>query len=66
MSITQDQAAVTAPPRKQRGHTAPKAPIIGLDQYGRLRVAHLLAILSVSHAHFYAGDVIPGFSSSSI
>jgi hypothetical protein len=42
-------------PKKQIGHTAPKAPIISLDQPGRLRVAHLLAILGVSHATLYAG-----------
>jgi predicted DNA-binding transcriptional regulator AlpA len=52
---TTHQTSITAPPKKQRGHTAPKAPIIGLDQPGRLRVAHLLAILGISHATLYAG-----------
>ena len=35
------------------GHTRPRAPQISLDQPGRLRVAHLLCLLSVSHATFY-------------
>lgn len=35
------------------GHTRPRAPIISLDQPGRLRVAHLLSLLGVSHATFY-------------
>jgi len=42
-------------PKKKSGHTKPKAPTISLDQEGRLRVAHVLAILGVSHATFYAG-----------
>jgi predicted DNA-binding transcriptional regulator AlpA len=54
MSIT-PQPSVTALPRRQRGHTAPKAPIISLDQPGRLRVANILAILGISHATLYAG-----------
>jgi len=37
------------------GHTRAKAPIISLDQPGRLRVAHLLSLLSVSHSTLYAG-----------
>ena len=40
---------------KKSGHTRPKAPIISLDQPGRLRVAHLLSLLSVSHSTLYAG-----------
>lgn len=35
------------------GHTRPRAPMISLDQAGRLRVAHLLCLFSVSHATFY-------------
>ena len=42
-------------PRKQRGHTTARAPLIGLDQLGRLRVAHLLALLGISHTTLYAG-----------
>jgi hypothetical protein len=52
---TTDQTSVTAMPKGQRGHTAPKAPIIKLDDAGRLRVCHLLAILGVSHTTLYAG-----------
>jgi len=40
---------------KRNGHTRAKAPIISLDQPGRLRVAHLLSLLSVSHTTLYAG-----------
>jgi predicted DNA-binding transcriptional regulator AlpA len=36
------------------GHTQPKAPTISLDQPGRLRVAHVLSLLGISHSHFYA------------
>ena len=54
MNTTQ-QTSITAPPKKQRGHTAPKAPIISLDGPGHLRVANLLALFNVSHATFYAG-----------
>lgn len=35
------------------GHTLPRPPQVSLDQPGRLRVAHLLCLLSVSHATFY-------------
>jgi hypothetical protein len=49
------QTSVTAPPKNKLGHTIAKAPIISLDQPGRLRVAHLLAILSISHSTLYAG-----------
>ncbi len=40
---------------KKRGHTRAKAPIISLDQPGRLRVAHVLCLLSVSHSTLYVG-----------
>ena len=39
---------------KKSGHTRPKAPIISLDQPGRLRVAHVLSLLGISHSHFYS------------
>lgn len=39
---------------KRSGHTKAKAPTISLDQPGRLRVAHLMALLSISHSAFYA------------
>ena len=54
MSIAH-QASVTMTPKKQRGHTCPKAPIISLDQPGRLRVANLMAVFGISHATLYAG-----------
>lgn len=40
---------------KRSGHTRAKAPIIGLDQEGRLRVCHLLSLFSISHTTLYAG-----------
>lgn len=43
------------PVPKKSGHTIPKAPAISLDQPGRLRVAHLLAVLGVSHSTLYSG-----------
>ena len=55
MSTTHDLTGTVTLPKKQRGHTRPRAPVIGLDQPGRLRVAHLLAILGISHATLYAG-----------
>jgi hypothetical protein len=55
MRITNRIEGPTAQPRKQRGHTLPQAPIIPLDQPGRLRVAHILAILGVSHSTLYSG-----------
>lgn len=40
---------------KRNGHTRPEAPAVSLDQPGRLRVANLMHLLSVSHAHLYQG-----------
>jgi len=40
---------------RKNGHTRARAPSISLDQPGRLRVAHLLCILSVSHSTLYSG-----------
>ena len=55
MSIAEHPVNTAAPPKRQRGHTMPKAPVISLDQPGRLRVAHLLAILGIAHQTLYAG-----------
>ena len=56
MSITNDyQHGVTTPRKKYLTHTKPRAPVIRLDQPGRLRVAHMLAILGVSATTFYEG-----------
>ena len=46
--------AITRTKAKKSGHTKPKAPTISLDQPGRLRVAHVLSLLGISHSHFYA------------
>jgi predicted DNA-binding transcriptional regulator AlpA len=40
---------------KNSGHTKPAIPTISLDQPGRLRVAHLMSLLGVSHSTLYAG-----------
>ena len=55
MRIIQHQIGAPALRKKQRGHTAPKAPMISLDQPGRLRVANLLAIFGISHTTLYEG-----------
>jgi hypothetical protein len=41
--------------RKNSGHTRARAPLISLDGPGRIRVAGMLALLGVSHSHFYSG-----------
>ena len=41
--------------KKSCGHTKPKAPVISLEQEGRLRVCNLLALFGVSHATLYSG-----------
>lgn len=41
--------------RKTNGHTKAVAPKIPLDQPGRLRVAHVLALLGIKHATLYEG-----------
>lgn len=47
--------ATAQAPKRQRGHTMPKSPSIQPSQLGRYRVAHVLAVLGVSHSTFYAG-----------
>lgn len=49
------QTSQEKPKPKNCGHTKPQAPIIELDQPGRLRVAHVMAILSISHSLLYQG-----------
>ncbi len=46
---------IERPKTRKSGHTRAKAPIISLDQPGRLRVAHLLALFATSHSSLYAG-----------
>lgn len=48
-----EQSAPT--PKKSSNHTRAKAPVIDLSQDGRLRVAHAIALLGISHSTFYAG-----------
>lgn len=42
-----------APRARRNGNTRPRAPLIALDQPGRLRVGHLLALLGVTASTFY-------------
>jgi len=42
-------------PRKRQTHTRPATLTISLHQPGRLRVAHVLALLGISHSTLYAG-----------
>lgn len=54
--VKQKSANPLSPPAKRSsGHTKAKAPIISLSQPGRLRVAHVMSLLAVSHSTFYAG-----------
>lgn len=48
-------SAIAPTKKKKNGHTRAKAPLIDICEPGRLRVAHVLAILGVSHSTFYAG-----------
>ena len=47
-------ASVTTFKKKRSGHTIAKAPTISLDQPGRLRVAHVMALFSLSHSALYS------------
>ena len=54
----------SGPKKKQKGHTLPRVPELSLNEPGRLRVAHMQALLGgISHTAFYsrrdAGRVPP-------
>jgi predicted DNA-binding transcriptional regulator AlpA len=55
MSIAEHPVNTAAPPKKQRGHARP-LPVVTIDlsQPGRLRVGHLMSLLSISHSTCYA------------
>lgn len=38
---------------RQRGHVVPRKPLIDLNEPGRLRSAHVLALLGISHSTMY-------------
>jgi len=40
--------------KKQRGHVLPRIPLIDINQPGRLRSAHVLALCGFSHSTLYA------------
>jgi hypothetical protein len=54
MSITRYQMGVPVLPKKQRGHTTPKAPLISLNQPGRGGVSNLLGLRWGCHTTVYA------------
>lgn len=39
--------------KKNRGHVKPKKPEIDLNEHGRLRSCHVLALCSISHSTLY-------------
>lgn len=39
---------------RQRGHVIPRMPVIDLNGPGRLRSAHVLALVGISHSTLYA------------
>lgn len=41
-------------PGRSRGHVSPKAPQIDINQPGRLRTSHVLALCGISHSTLYA------------
>lgn len=41
--------------RSTNGHTRAKAPLVSLDEPGRLRVSAMLYFYGVAHSTFYAG-----------
>lgn len=50
----QEMQSIAAPEEKKRsGNTRPRPPVIALDQPGRLRISHLLSLLSISAPTFY-------------
>lgn len=57
MSITINRKAEKSAPatKKSNGHTRAKPPLINLSEPGRLRVAHVMALLGISHSTLYAG-----------
>ena len=58
MTLTTVSTMIATNPQKRKksnGHTKAVAPTISLDQPGRLRVAHLLSLLGISHSTLYAG-----------
>ena len=49
------QTSTAAQPKRQRTHTQARAPVIPIDQPGRLRVANIMALLGISRATLYSG-----------
>jgi len=43
-----------SPPTKQRGHVKPRNPIININNLGRLRSGHVLALCGFSHSTLYS------------
>lgn len=47
------QKKLLAAQRKNRGHVTPKKPDIDLNEFGRLRSCHVLALCGISHSTLY-------------
>ena len=48
-------SSATNTKKKHSGHTRPELPLFTLEMTARVRVKHMLALLSVAHSTFYAG-----------
>lgn len=55
MKVVEYRLGVRQSPKKQRGHTTPRPPLVSLDEPGFLRVCHVLWLLGISHSAFYDG-----------
>lgn len=53
MAANNSKTMISQHPRK--GHTRPRQPTISLDQPGRLRIAHVIALFGISHSSLYMG-----------
>lgn len=45
-----DSVSAISNPKKQRGHVLPRRPVIDINQPGRLRSSHVLALCGFSHS----------------
>jgi predicted DNA-binding transcriptional regulator AlpA len=52
--LSRGHDALTLKRIPQRGHVAPRPPVIDLNYPGRLRTKHILALCGISHSTLYA------------
>lgn len=55
MAVTISKKASPGIRNSSKGHTRPRPLTISLDQPGRLRIAHVIALLGISHSSLYLG-----------